>query len=350
MYQFEDKIWFWLLVIPALTLALFFINEFWKSRTQKKFITNSLLIRLSPNLSKFKPYLKISISSISLILLILALVNPQIGSKTETYKRFGIDIVFAIDVSKSMLAEDIAPNRLEKSKQIVNQIINKLTSDRVGIVAYAGKAFPQLPITTDYSSAKMFLQNMNTDMISSQGTAIDEAIQLSTTYFDEEINTSKLLIIISDGEDHNNSSLDIAKMAASKGIKIYTVGVGKEKGSPIPIKKNGIIQNYKRDNKEEIVITKLNKKVLTEIAEITNGFFIDGENTPYVLNEIDKILLDTEKSEFESKQFSEFKDQFQLFTFLALIFLLFEIFLFDSKTRWIKKLNLFNENNTTEKH
>lgn len=350
MYQFEDKIWFWLLVIPALTLALFFINEFWKSRTQKKFITSSLLIRLSPNLSKFKPYLKISISSISLILLILALVNPQIGSKTETYKRFGIDIVFAIDVSKSMLAEDIAPNRLEKSKQIVNQIINKLTSDRVGIVAYAGKAFPQLPITTDYSSAKMFLQNMNTDMISSQGTAIDEAIQLSTTYFDEEINTSKLLIIISDGEDHNNSSLDIAKMAASKGIKIYTVGVGKEKGSPIPIKKNGIIQNYKRDNKEEIVITKLNKKVLTEIAEITNGFFIDGENTPYVLNEIDKILLDTEKSEFESKQFSEFKDQFQLFTFLALIFLLFEIFLFDSKTRWIKKLNLFNENNTTEKH
>ena len=191
---------------------------------------------------------------------------------------------------------------------------------------------------------------MNTDMISSQGTAIDEAIQLSTTYFDEEINTSKLLIIISDGEDHNNSSLDIAKMAASKGIKIYTVGVGKEKGSPIPIKKNGIIQNYKRDNKEEIVITKLNKKVLTEIAEITNGFFIDGENTPYVLKEIDKILLDTEKSEFESKQFSEFKDQFQLFTFLALIFLLFEIFLFDSKTRWIKKLNLFNENNTTEKH
>ena len=350
MYQFEDKIWFWLLVIPALTLALFFINEFWKSRTQKKFITSSLLIRLSPNLSKFKPYLKISISSISLILLILALVNPQIGTKTETYKRFGIDIVFAIDVSKSMLAEDIAPNRLEKSKQIVNQIINKLTSDRVGIVAYAGKAFPQLPITTDYSSAKMFLQNMNTDMISSQGTAIDEAIQLSTTYFDEEINTSKLLIIISDGEDHNNSSLDIAKMAASKGIKIYTVGVGKEKGSPIPIKKNGIIQNYKRDNKEEIVITKLNKKVLTEIAEITNGFFIDGENTPYVLNEIDKILLDTEKSEFESKQFSEFKDQFQLFTFLALIFLLFEIFLFDSKTRWIKKLNLFNENNTTEKH
>ena len=178
----------------------------------------------------------------------------------ETYKRFGIDIVFAIDVSRSMLAEDIAPNRLEKSKQIVNQIINKLTSDRVGIVVYAGKAFPQLPITTDYSSAKMFLQNINTDMISSQGTAIDDAIQLSTTYFDEEINTSKLLIIISDGEDHNNSSLDIAKLAASKGIKIYTVGLGTTKGAPIPIKKNGITQNYKRDNNNEDALINLIKK------------------------------------------------------------------------------------------
>jgi|TARA_B110000459_G_C16537404_1_gene460190 Ca-activated chloride channel family protein len=244
-----------------------------------------------------------------------------------------------------MLAEDVAPNRLEKSKQIVNQIINKLTSDRVGIVAYAGKAFPQLPITTDYSAAKMFLSNMNTDMISSQGTAIDEAIQLSTTYFDEDINTAKLLIIISDGEDHNNSSLDIAKMAAQRGIKIYTIGVGKEKGSPIPMKKNGITQNYKRDNNNEVVITKLNKKVLTEIAEITQGTFIIGENTSFVINEIDKILLDTEKTEFESTQFSDFEDQFQLFIFIALIFLFLDIFLFDSKTSWIKKLNLFNDNN-----
>jgi Ca-activated chloride channel family protein len=236
-----------------------------------------------------------------------------------------------------MLAEDVAPNRLEKSKQIVNQIINKLTSDRVGIVAYAGKAFPQLPITTDYSSAKMFLSNMNTDMISSQGTAIDEAIQLSTTYFDKNINTSKLLIIISDGEDHNNSSLDIAKMAAQNGIKIHTIGVGKEKGSPIPMKKNGITQNYKRDNNNEVVITKLNKKVLTDIAEITQGTFIVGQNTSFVI-----------KTEIESTQFSDYEDQFQLFIFIALIFLFLEIFLFESKTSWIKKLNLFNDNNAAK--
>ncbi|MDA9356638.1 VWA domain-containing protein [Flavobacteriaceae bacterium] len=348
MYQLEEKIWFWLMIIPILVVVLFLINEYWKTRKQEEFITQLSLIKLSPNYSRFKPSLKMFISIISLILLIIAMVNLQVGSKIETYKRFGIDIVFAIDVSRSMLAEDVAPNRLEKSKQIVNQIINKLTSDRVGIVAYAGKAFPQLPITTDYSSAKMFLNNMNTDMISSQGTAIDQAIQLSSTYFDEEIKTSKLLIIISDGEDHNKSSLDIAKMAGEKGIKIYTIGVGKEKGSPIPMKKNGITQNYKRDNNNEVVITKLNKKVLTDIAQITNGSFISGENTSFVIGEIDKILLDTEKTEFESTKFSDFDDQFQIFIFLALLFLLLDIFLFDSKTSWIKKLNLFNDNNAID--
>ena len=336
------------MVLPILAAILFFINEIWKSRTQQGFITQSSLLKLSPDYSWFKPYLKMFINILSLILLIFAMVNFQVGTKIESYKRFGVDIVFAIDVSRSMLAEDVAPNRLEKSKQIVNQIINKLTSDRVGIVAYAGKAFPQLPITTDYSSAKMFLSNMNTDMISSQGTAIDEAIQLSSTYFDENINTSKLLIIISDGEDHNNSSLDIAKMAAQKGIKIHTIGVGNEKGSPIPMKKNGITQNYKRDNNNEVVITKLNKKVLTDIAEITQGTFIIGQNTSFVINEIDKILLETEKTEFESTQFSDYEDQFQLFIFIALMFLFLDIFLFDSKTSWIKKLNLFNDNNAAK--
>ena len=320
----------------------------WRNKIQKYFSNNKLLDQISPNRSNFKLNLKLVLELFIILFLSIALANPKIGTELKSINREGVDIVFAIDVSKSMLAEDVAPNRLEKSKQIVNQIINKLTSDRVGIVAYAGKAFPQLPITTDYSAAKMFLSNMNTDMISSQGTAIDEAIQLSTTYFDEDINTAKLLIIISDGEDHNNSSLDIAKMAAQRGIKIYTIGVGKEKGSPIPMKKNGITQNYKRDNNNEVVITKLNKKVLTDIAEITQGTFIVGQNTSFVINEIDKILLETEKTEFESTQFSDYEDQFQLFIFIALIFLFLEIFLFESKTSWIKKLNLFNDNNAAK--
>ena len=181
----------------------------------------------------------------------IALVNPKVGTKLETVTREGVDIVFAIDVSKSMLAEDVAPNRLEKAQQLTAQIINNLVSDRVGIIAYAGKAVPQLPITTDYAAAKMFLQNMNTDMLSSQGTAIDEAIQLSRTYFNDAEQTNRVLVIISDGEDHKDLNLDVAKAAAKEGIKIFTIGVGSEKGGPIPLKRNGVVMRYKKNQKGE---------------------------------------------------------------------------------------------------
>ena len=344
MYQIEEISWLWLGIIPVLVMLLFIGDRIWKSNIQDNFLSKNALMRLSPNISSFKPYLRIFTILFCLIFLVLAMINPQMGTKMETFKRFGVDIVFAVDVSRSMLAEDIVPNRLEKSKQLVNQIINTLNGDRIGIVAYAGKAFPQLPITTDYSSGKMFLQSMNTDMISSQGTAIDEAIQLATTYYDDESKIERILIIISDGEDHNDVSVDMAKIASEKGIIIYTIGVGKEKGAPIPIKKNGIIQSYKKDNKGEVVITKLNRQVLVDIANQTGGEFIDGSDTKFVVNRIGEILKETEKKEFESKKFSEYKDQFQWFLAIGLLLLFIEIFLFDSKTFWVKKLNLFNEN------
>ena len=344
MYQIEEISWLWLGIIPLLVMLLFIGDRIWKSNIQDNFLSKNALMRLSPNISSFKPYLRIFTILFCLIFLVLAMINPQMGTKMETFKRFGVDIVFAVDVSRSMLAEDIVPNRLEKSKQLVNQIINALNGDRIGIVAYAGKAFPQLPITTDYSSGKMFLQSMNTDMISSQGTAIDEAIQLATNYYDDESKIERILIIISDGEDHNDVSVDMAKIASEKGIIIYTIGVGKEKGAPIPIKKNGIIQSYKKDNKGEVVITKLNRQVLVDIANQTGGEFIDGTETKFVVNRIGEILKETEKKEFESKKFSEYKDQFQWFLAIGLLLLFIEIFLFDSKTFWVKKLNLFNEN------
>ncbi len=344
MYQIEEISWLWLGIIPLLVMLLFIGDRIWKSNIQDNFLSKNALMRLSPNISSFKPYLRIFTILFCLIFLVLAMINPQMGTKMETFKRFGVDIVFAVDVSRSMLAEDIVPNRLEKSKQLVNQIINTLNGDRIGIVAYAGKAFPQLPITTDYSSGKMFLQSMNTDMISSQGTAIDEAIQLATNYYDDESKIERILIIISDGEDHNDVSVDMAKIASQKGIIIYTIGVGKEKGAPIPIKKNGIIQSYKKDNKGEVVITKLNRQVLVDIANQTGGEFIDGTETKFVVNRIGEILKETEKKEFESKKFSEYKDQFQWFLAIGLLLLFIEIFLFDSKTFWVKKLNLFNEN------
>ncbi len=222
MYQLEEQIWFWLLLIIPIILVLFLVLQIWKQRVQNKFADKRLLNKLSPNRSLIKSLFKIGLFCLAITSLVIALVNPKIGTKLETIKREGVDIVFAVDVSKSMLAEDIAPNRLEKSKQLVTQIINNLASDRIGIIAYAGKAFPQLPITTDYASAKMFLQNMNTDMLSSQGTAIDEAISLAKTYFDDEEQTNRVLIIISDGEDHGETAVEVAEEASNEGIKIFT--------------------------------------------------------------------------------------------------------------------------------
>ncbi|MFD0834930.1 VWA domain-containing protein [Mariniflexile aquimaris] len=344
MYQLEEKIWFWVLAVIPVIVLFFLVLQFWKYRTQRKFADKELLKRLSPNTSFFKSVLKIIVLCLAFASLAIALVNPKVGTKLETVKREGVDIVFAVDVSKSMLAEDIAPNRLEKAKQLVTQIINNLASDRVGIIAYAGKAFPQLPITTDYASAKMFLQNMNTDMLSSQGTAINEAIRLATTYFDDEQQTNRVLIIISDGEDHSEEAASVAEEANEEGIRIFTIGVGDVNGGPIPERRNGVIANYKKDSQGETVITRLDEETLKSIASLANGVYINGKNTNEVVETISEILNAMDKKEFETKQFSDFKDQFQWFLGFAVFFLLLDIFLLERKTAWLKKLNLFNEN------
>ncbi|MGY8924074.1 MAG: vWA domain-containing protein [Flavobacteriales bacterium] len=344
MYQLEEKIWFWAFIIMPVMLMVFLWTFFWKKRIQKSFGSAVVLKRLSPDLSFFKSSLKFITLCLAVGFLVIGLINPKIGTKLETIKREGVDIVFAIDVSKSMLAEDVAPNRLEKSKQLVTQIINNLASDRVGIIAYAGKAFPQLPITTDYASAKMFLQSMNTDMLSSQGTAINEAIQLSRNYFDDEEQTNRVLIIISDGEDHNDLSIEVAEAASEEGIKIYTIGVGSEKGGPIPLKRNGVVMSYKKDQNNETVITKLNEETLRLIANEAKGGYINGSQTADVVEQIRAVLSAMDKKEFEAKEFAEYKDQFQWFLGIGLFFLILDVLLLERKTAWLKRLNLFNEN------
>ena len=344
MYQLEEKIWFWAFIIIPVMLMVFLWTFFWKKRIQKSFGSAVVLKRLSPDLSFFKSSLKFITLCLAVGFLMIGLINPKIGTKLETIKREGVDIVFAIDVSKSMLAEDVAPNRLEKSKQLVTQIINNLASDRVGIIAYAGKAFPQLPITTDYASAKMFLQSMNTDMLSSQGTAINEAIQLSRNYFDDEEQTNRVLIIISDGEDHNDLSIEVAEAASEEGIKIYTIGVGSENGGPIPLKRNGVVMSYKKDQNNETVITKLDKETLRLIANEAKGSYIDGSQTAAVVEQVRAILSVMDKKEFEAKEFAEYKDQFQWFLGIGLFFLILDVLLLERKTAWLKRLNLFNEN------
>ncbi|MGB3149023.1 MAG: VWA domain-containing protein [Maribacter sp.] len=344
MIQLDEKIYFYLLFTIPVIITLFLLLLIWKKRTQKKFADSSLLKRLTPNRSHYKGTLKLIFFLLGLSGLIIGLVNPKIGTKLETVKREGVDIVFAVDVSKSMLAEDIAPNRLEKAKRLVSEIINQLASDRIGIIAYAGQAFPQLPITTDYGAAKMFLQGMNTDMLTSQGTAINEAIELATTFYDDKEQTNRVLFIISDGEDHSEgSTLNAVEEAVEEGIQIYTIGVGKPKGAPIPLKRNGILESLKKDAQGEVVITKLNQEVLIDISDEGNGKYIDGSNTEDAVEIIKEELLQMDKKEFEAKQFAEFKDQFQWFLGAGLLFLFLEIFILDRKTKWLKKLNLFNE-------
>ena len=218
MYQLDAPNYFYCLTFLPIIWFSFFLVRRWKKKTQKTFASLFLLNALSPNRSFFKPGLKLLLISFAIVLMVIGLVNPKIGTQLETVKREGVDIVFAIDVSKSMLAEDIAPNRLEKSKRLVSAILNQLASDRVGIVAYAAQAIPQLPITTDYGAAKMFLQALNTEMLSSQGTALDSAIDLSGTFFDDEDQTSRVLFLISDGEDHSDDAANAAERAANIGI------------------------------------------------------------------------------------------------------------------------------------
>lgn len=342
MYELDESKYLYLLgIIPVLVLV-FLYNLYWKRKKQREFGNPELVKKLSPGQSVFKSALKLTVVLLALAGIIIALVNPKIGTRTETIKREGVDIVFALDVSKSMLAEDVAPSRLEKSKQLVSQIINSLGSDRIGIIGYAGSAYPVLPITTDYSVAKMFLQNMNTDMVSSQGTAISDAITLAGTFYDNP-QTSKLLILLSDGEDHGEGSEEAAAEAQKKGIKIITIGLGTEKGGPIPLKVNGRIESYKKDNTGETVITKLYPDALKTIAERTKGGYVYGgssrEVTDYVKNALDHI----EKSEFESKEVALYESQYQWFLGAAFLLLFIDIFFLERKTNWITKLNLFNE-------
>ena len=346
MVQFDEKLYFYLLGIVPVLVLLFLLLRVWRKSKQRQFADAELLKRLIPEKSGFKSSLKLIFLLLGITFLTLGLVNPKIGTKLETVKREGVDIVFAVDVSKSMLAEDIAPNRIEKSKRLVSEIINQLASDRIGIIAYAGQAYPQLPITTDYGAAKIFLQSMNTDMLSSQGTAINSAIELATTYYDDAEQTNRVLFIVSDGEDHSQgTTLDALEKAVENGIRVYTIGVGKPKGAPIPIKLRGVVESLKKNSQGEVVITKLNEPVLDNIAQEGNGKYINGSNTEEAVKFIKEELARMDKKEFEAKQFAEFKDQFQWFLGIGLLFLFLDIFLLDRKTKWLQKLNLFNENN-----
>ena len=344
MYQFDNPYFLYLTLIIPFLVIINWIYMSWRKKIQDSYSDSELLNVISPNRSNFKLNLKLILECLAVLFLSIGLANPKIGTELKSINREGVDIVFAVDVSKSMLAEDVAPNRLLRSKRIISEIINSLSSDRVGIVAYAAQAIPQVPLTTDFASVKNFLQIIDTDMLSSQGTSIDAALNLSVNFFDQNSETNRVLILLSDGEDHDDIPESLISLIIENNINLISIGVGQDSGSTIPMKINGTLDSYKKDNNGEVVITKRNSEILKKIASSSGGEYIDGNITEETLESVKAKLDEIDKSEFETSQFVEYKQQFQIFILIALLFIIADIFIFQTKTKWIQNLNLFNEN------
>jgi Ca-activated chloride channel family protein len=343
MFRFEHTDFLWaLLLIPALT-AVFIWMMIWKKRALQRFGEWTLVQRLLPGLSRSRLITKFVLLMIAYGFLIIGIANPQIGSKLVEGERKGIDIMIALDVSNSMLAEDIKPSRLEMSKQAISKLVDNLGNDRIGIVIFAGNAYMQLPITTDYSAAKMFLTNIDTKIVPTQGTAIGEAIEMSEEAFDDETH-SRAIIVISDGENHEDDALDAAKKASEKGIIVYTVGMGLPEGAPIPeYNKYNQMIGYKKDRDGSTVVTKLNEPMLQQIASAGKGVYVRANNSQSGLKTILEEINKLEKTKFESRMFSDYEDRFQYFIAVSLIFLLLELFIFERKSKWLSKINFFGK-------
>ena len=342
MYRFEHNIYLWALlaVIPLIVIVFLFVQN-WKRRKLRKFGSQAVVKRLMPNVSKTLPIVKFVLFTMAMVSLLIGLANLQFGTKLEEVKREGIDLMICLDVSNSMLAEDLSPNRLERSKRAIYQLIEKLHNDRLGIIVFAGQAYVQLPITTDYSSAKLFLETIGTDIVPTQGTSIGSAINLAMESFDFENGTSKSIIVITDGENHEDDAMNAAIEASDKGVIVNTIGMGSEKGGPIPVYKNGAQVDFRKDNTGNTVVTKLNEKMLKEFATAGNGSYVRASNAKggldKIMSEIDKM----EKKEFGSKSFKDYEDRFQIFLIIALFLIVLENFISNRRSTKLDGVNLF---------
>lgn len=340
MFRFAHTYYFYLLaLIPLFTVMLIFFLV-WKKKTLTKYGEWDVIKQLMPEYSVSKPILKFILLMMAITSLVFALADPQTGSKLEKVKRKGIDLVICLDVSNSMLAQDIKPNRLERAKQSISRLIDNLEGDRIGIIVFAGKAYTQLPITTDYAAAKMFLATINTGIVPTQGTAIADAIDLAANSFGESKH-NRAIVIITDGEDHQGGVLEQAETIAKKGVAIYTIGMGLPEGSPIPLFNGNVQIGYKKDRSGQTIMTKLDETILQQIASLGNGMYVRATTSETGLNKIFDDIGKIQKSEIEEKQFSDYEDRFQYFVALTLFFLLLDLFVFERKTQWLKRIKPF---------
>ena len=339
---------YWLLVLPVM-IAVYVLIRSLNKKQFKRFANIKLRGYLIPLFSSKRANTKFVLFLLVIALIIIGAANLQSGSKMEKVKREGIDIFLCIDISNSMHAEDIAPNRLERSKQAINKLISKLGGDRIGVIVFAGNAYVQLPITTDYAAAKMFLSTVDTDLIPTQGTEIGRAIDLAIKSFgDSEHN--KAIVIISDGEDHENGdAVRAAQEAAKFGIKIYTIGMGLDEGAPIPLyNQYGKRTGYKKDKEGNVVITKLDDNILRQLAEIGDGIYVRASSSNVGLDKIYDDISKAKKSEIEANVFTDYDDQFQWFIGAAIILLIIEILISSGKKKWESNFKFFelkDENN-----
>jgi len=325
MLRFANTYFLYGLLLIPFFIVIFWLMLRWKRKALNLFGEYAIIEQLIPDVSKGRLILKFCLLMFAYVFLIISLSNPQIGSKLEKIERKGVDLMIALDVSNSMLAQDIKPCRLDKAKQAISQLLDKLGNDRIGIIVFAGKAYIQLPITTDYAAAKLFLSTINTDVVPTQGTAIGDAIELAVNSFDNDKH-SKAIIVITDGENHEGNAIDAAEAASELGINIYTIGMGLPEGAPIPVynKYNSQI-GYKKDKQNNTIITKLDETMLQQIASAGKGIYVRANNIQSGLKKVFNKINKMEKTEYESKIFSDYEDRFQYFIGISIIFLLIEL-------------------------
>ncbi len=340
MFRFEDPIYLWLLVlIPVLALIRFISYRNQKKRL-RKFGEPALLKALMPDVSRFRPSVKFWILQGALALLVLMLARPQMGTKISQEKRVGIETIICMDISNSMLAEDIVPSRLDRSKMMIENLVDHFSNDKIGLIVFAGDAFVQLPITSDYVSAKMFLSSIDPSMMATQGTDIGRAIDMATHSFTPEEGIGRAIIVITDGENHEGGAVEAAVAAKDAGMRVYVLGVGSSKGSPIPIPGTG---DYMKDNTGNTVMSALNEQMCKELAQAGGGAYIHVENNSAAQEQLDNELDKLSKKETTATLYSEFDEQFQAFGLLALLLLVLEICILDRRNPLLKNISLFGK-------
>ena len=338
MFRFEDPIYLYLLVLIPIFALVRFVSYRNQKKRLRKFGEPALLKELMPDVSRFRPSVKFWILQGALALLIVMLARPQLGTKISHEKRVGIETIIAMDISNSMRAEDIVPSRLDRSKMMVENLVDHFSNDKIGLIVFAGDAFVQLPITSDHVSAKMFLSSIDPSMIATQGTDLAKAIDMATHSFTQEEGIGKAIVVITDGEDHEGGAVESAKAAKDNGMRVYVLGVGSVNGAPVPIPDTG---DYMKDQTGNTVMSALNEDMCKQVAQAGGGAYIHVENNSAAQDQLDNELDKLAKKETTSTMYSEFDEQFQAFGVLALLLLILEICILDRKSPFLKNLSLF---------